>query len=200
MSRAALPAVGGAHSAPVDLERLLEDRADLLARIERAIGILEDDLDIAPQSLEGSARLEARDVDAVDDQGARGRRLDHGDDAGKRRLAAAGFADDRECLPGLEREADAVDGLQDQRRGERPPRQGIVAPEIVGPENDMAGGLTPPPPPAGWDGRPADRATADSGRARNPAFSPWRGGTLSTQRSVAKRQRGENRQPDGRSN
>ena len=36
----------------IDDERLLEDRADLLARVERAVGILEHELHGAPQALQ----------------------------------------------------------------------------------------------------------------------------------------------------
>ena len=50
IASAAALALGGAH-ARVDQQRLLERLADRLARVERAVGVLEDDLDFAPQAL-----------------------------------------------------------------------------------------------------------------------------------------------------
>ena len=69
-------------------QRLGQHVADLLARVERAIGVLEDDLHLAAQFRRDAVW---RDVDllAVDEQLARGRRVDQGEDAGERRLAAA---------------------------------------------------------------------------------------------------------------
>src|SRR5205823_4024492 len=54
---------------------------------------------------------EMRDVTAAEDDLAAGRIEQPHDAARKRRLAAAGLADDAECLPLVQRERDAVDGF-----------------------------------------------------------------------------------------
>ena len=95
-------AVGGAH-AGVDEQRLLQRLADLLARVERAVRVLEHDLHLAAQGIAGSGAGRG-EVLAIDDEGARGRLFDQGDQAREGRLAGAGFADHRERLAGLERE------------------------------------------------------------------------------------------------
>src|SRR3546814_2709778 len=69
----------------------------------------EDDLHVAPQRRQ-LARIQGRDVLALEPHLAAGR-LDQPEDAASRRgLAAAGLADDPERFAGLEFEADAVDG------------------------------------------------------------------------------------------
>ena len=55
------------HSRVLIEQRLLQDRADLLARVERAIGVLEDDLHVR-RSFFSAAAVGVRDVDAVDQQ------------------------------------------------------------------------------------------------------------------------------------
>ena len=67
--------------------------------------------------------VEPGDVDAVDEHGARGRRIQAGDEAEQRRLAAARWPDDRDELPvgnvqrerveNRERLVTAPDGLRD---------------------------------------------------------------------------------------
>ena len=57
-------------------------------------------------------RLVAGDVAVVDDDAARGDRLQPGDDAQQRRLAAAGRADHDDELALLDREAHALDGAE----------------------------------------------------------------------------------------
>ena len=101
----------------------------------------------------GTAR--GRHVDAVDDEGAGARRLDHGDDARQRRFAAAGFADDGEGLSGFEREADAVDGAELQRLGEGSATEAVVAAEILGPHDERLGHHATAGSGLGWPtGRP----------------------------------------------
>ena len=59
------------------------------------------------------------------------RRLDHGDEAGERRLPAAGFADDRERLSGLDGE-----GRAGQRLARSPAAKGAAADRVVPREVD----------------------------------------------------------------
>ena len=93
----ALGALGAAESG-VDQQRLFERMADLLARIERAIGILEDDLHLGAQA-SSSVSGEAPTISWPSIcKRARGRLLDHGDEAGEGRFSAARFADDGQRL------------------------------------------------------------------------------------------------------
>src|SRR4051812_963470 len=93
---------------PVDLERVGDDRADGLARVERRVRVLEDHLDLAPERLQLLAR-EARDVAAlVLDRAAR-RVEQAGDEARRGALAAAGLPHDPERLALGDVERDAVD-------------------------------------------------------------------------------------------
>jgi hypothetical protein len=78
---------------PVDDERLGDDRADRLARVERRVGVLEDHLHVAPQRLELPAR-QRRDVPALEADRARRRVHQAQQQPGGRRLAAAALADD----------------------------------------------------------------------------------------------------------
>ena len=91
----------GRH-ARVDEQRLLERVADLLARIERAVGVLEDDLHLAPQRAQRLGRCADDSMPSICSAPA-GRLLDHGDDARERRLAAARFADHGEGLAAARR-------------------------------------------------------------------------------------------------
>ena len=103
----------------VDLQRLLQDRPDLLARVERAVGILEDDLDGGAQ-LGGGRAVVGCDGHAVDRQlPARGQ-VDHRQHPGERRLPAARFADDGERLALGDVEARALDRLQLTGLAEQP--------------------------------------------------------------------------------
>src|SRR5829696_4265904 len=121
----------------VDDERLLEDRADLLARVERAVGVLEHELDGAAQALLlAGGRVDG--VEAVEGEGARRRRLDQGHDAGERGLAAAGFADDRERAPGLDREGHAADRVEPRRLAEKAAPDRIDLDEVAGPDDRRA--------------------------------------------------------------
>src|SRR5215471_14107411 len=90
------------------LYRLGDDVADLHARIERAVWILEDDLDAAPQRLELLV-LELGEVDAVIEDLAGGRPLEQQDAPAGRRLPATALAHQPQCLPPAKREVDTVD-------------------------------------------------------------------------------------------
>ena len=92
----------------VDLQRVADDRADPLARIQARVRILEDHLHLAAQRPQ-PAGAELLDRLALEDDLA-GRRLEQPDDrAAERRLAAARLADEAERLALLHGEADVVD-------------------------------------------------------------------------------------------
>ena len=91
------------------VERLADDGADAVARIERAERILEDDLHVAPAPLHArraAARRDPRPRTALRPRVGSIRRSER---AAERGLSAAGFADDAEHLAALEREAHIVD-------------------------------------------------------------------------------------------
>src|SRR3954470_14521853 len=94
----------------VDDERLADDRADGLARVQGRVRVLENHLHVAPQRLQGVARHVSDVPAAVVDLAAR--RLEQArEQARGRRLAAARLADDAEGLAAEHVEAHAVDGL-----------------------------------------------------------------------------------------
>src|SRR4051812_44525549 len=150
----------------VDDERLADDRADRLARVQGRVRVLEDHLHVAPQRLELRARL-VRDVLAAVDQLAARRLEQPRDEAGRRRLAAAGLADDAERLALDDVEAHAVDGLHgaDLLAEDDPLRQGEVLDEVA--DLDQLVG-----------GRPAVRRRAH--RAASVSSSTLAGSTSST--------------------
>src|SRR5215470_14905823 len=92
----------------VHLHRLGDDVADLHARIERAVRILEDDLDAAPQRQQLLV-LEPGKIDAVIEDLAGGRPLEQQDAAAGCRLAATTLADQPQRLAAAKGEVDAVD-------------------------------------------------------------------------------------------
>src|SRR3546814_6484849 len=106
--------LAGRH-AGVDDERLAQHIADLLARVQRAIGVLEDDLHFLAQFRRKMAGARI-DLLAVDDEITGGRLVDEGEHAGERRLSAAGFADDGKRLATLQRERDALYRMNDLLR------------------------------------------------------------------------------------
>ena len=94
---------------------------DRLTGIERARRILEDHLHLAPVAAQ-------RGVVVLEGRAAKPHLTFHGlleteDRAGERRLPAAGLADERENLSGLDVEVDAVDGAGDRAL---PPREADV--------------------------------------------------------------------------
>src|SRR6187402_3247927 len=89
-------------------ERLGDDTGDGLARIERAVRVLEHHLEIAPRA----AQLVGRDAVEVAPKQRdlpRGRPLQRHHDARERGFSGAGLADDAEALAGLDLYADAVE-------------------------------------------------------------------------------------------
>src|SRR5665647_2994970 len=94
----------------VDIERLADDIAHAHARVQGGVRVLEDDLHVAAQPLHLRPRG-GHDVDALEGDRA-GRRRDepqHGAPRGG--LAATALADQAQGLALLDREADAVDGV-----------------------------------------------------------------------------------------
>ena len=92
----------------MDRKRLADDLRDGLPRIERRIGVLEDHLHLASQRTEPTVG-QVRDVLALepDRSGCRIEETQH--QAGCRRLAAAGLADDPERLASADRQRDVFD-------------------------------------------------------------------------------------------
>ena len=114
----------------VDEQRLLQHVADLLARVERAIRVLEHDLDLAAH-LRRQAIPGEIDLVAVDQQIARRRRIDQRDDARKRGLAAAALADDCQRLAFLDAEGDALHRMHGLGLGKHAARQMVIANDIA---------------------------------------------------------------------
>src|SRR5215472_15018142 len=94
----------------VNPDRLGDDLADLHARVQRTVRILEDDLDLASQRQEILA-FHLGDVDAVIEDFASGRLFEPQYAAAGCRLAAAALADQSQGLAATDREVDAVNRL-----------------------------------------------------------------------------------------
>ena len=92
----------------VQAERGPDDGADRLARVQRGVRVLEDHLHVSTQ-LPELAPLEVRDVLAVEPDLALRRIEEPHHDAGERRLAAPGLADQAERLAGVDLQVHAVD-------------------------------------------------------------------------------------------
>ena len=92
---------------PVHAERLGQDLADGHPGVERAVGVLEDHLDPAPEGPEGGL-VERREVLAFEEDRPARRPLELQDAPPRRRLAAARLADEAEGLAAADREAHPV--------------------------------------------------------------------------------------------
>jgi len=94
----------------MDVQRFADDLLNGHARVERAVGVLENHLELAPPRAQGRA-THFQNVLAVERDFPR-RRFDEPDDgAAERRLAAAAFADEAERFAGRDAEADVVHRL-----------------------------------------------------------------------------------------
>ena len=137
----------------VDLERSFEDLTDLLARVERAVGVLEDHLDgllqLASLRGRGPNRVHAGQLERP-----LRRRLDQRHDAPERRFAATGFADDGQRARVRDLERDAAHGLERRRRTERAAADRVGPRQVLG-ANDEA--PHPSPLPACGERVPAGR-------------------------------------------
>ena len=96
------------HDVGVDLQGLGDDLADGAPRVERGVGVLEDDLDVPSQATHVRPRL-LEHVDAVELDGALGRLLEPHEESPERGLATPRLADDTERLAATQLEVDAVD-------------------------------------------------------------------------------------------
>src|SRR5439155_14174685 len=101
--------------------RLADDRANLHARVQRAVRVLKDDLDLAAQRDQLPA-VELGDVDPVVNDFAGGGFFQPQDAAAHRRLAAATLADQPKRLAAPDRDIDAADCLDvtDMAAGDHP--------------------------------------------------------------------------------
>jgi len=95
------------QSGPELPQRVVEDRADGLARVERRVGVLEDDLDLAPDVL-AAAPDRPRHRRAVHLQRAGLRREQPGQGAQQRRFAAAALPHHPDHLARADREGQVV--------------------------------------------------------------------------------------------
>ncbi len=105
----------GARRGVADLvhpQRLGQDFADGHARIERGVGVLEDDLHVPAQPAQ-LVLVEVGDLLALEAHRARRRVHQAQDQASGGRLAAAGFADQRQRLAAGDLEADVLDGAHE---------------------------------------------------------------------------------------
>src|SRR4029079_10165234 len=95
----------------VDLQGFADDRVHVHPRIERPEWVLEDDLDVAPQRPQPTAR-DLRQLDAVELDRSVGGLQELKDHAADRRLARSRLADHAERLVPMQLEADPVDRFQ----------------------------------------------------------------------------------------
>src|SRR5581483_5518738 len=162
---------------------LAEDLPDRHARIERGVGILEDDLRLLAERAQLIV-VEGKQVAALETDAA-GIRLDQAQhqpaDGG---LAAAGLADQRQRLAGIDVEADAVDGFDEGGRpAEQIPRGREMLDQIFGVEE------------GGHDTSLSSGALMQREVWRG--FTSTSGGAAARQASATKGQRAAKRQADG---
>ena len=125
------------HDVLVDLERLSDDVADRHPGVERGVGVLEDDLDVATQPAH-LAPGRAAPVGTLEDDLARGGLLEAHEQPAQRGLATAGLADDAERLALVQVEAHAVDGLDlADRAAQHTLLDRVVLDQFLCAENDL---------------------------------------------------------------
>src|SRR5262249_23487138 len=105
-------------------ERLCDDRVHAHAWVERGVRILEHGLD-RPAVVPVPGRVECPQVPPLEADAAGGRLLKSEDEFGCRRLPAAGFANDAERLPALDRERDSIHGAHHATVGAKDPAPGM---------------------------------------------------------------------------
>ena len=132
-----------ARADAMDHERLRDRVAHAVARVERLVGILEDDLRLAPHRPQLALR-ERGDVAPVDLDRARARHEHAHDRLRGRRLAAARLADERDELARRHRQRDAVDRahhplLAARERADEAARERVVHDEVAHGEQRGAG-------------------------------------------------------------
>src|SRR6202166_329145 len=160
-----------------------DDRADAHARIERRIGVLKDDLDIAAQDAQLIGRqrpdLLAFEIDLA---GSRFDQAKHATPGG--RLAAAGLADKPQRFAAGDLKIDAVDRAD---TAGLPAEQAALERKFLGEAPDTEQPFT-------------HRTTVSSARIQAtlwPGSSSRKGGCASRHSSMASRQRAAKRQPAG---
>src|SRR5829696_649219 len=169
---------------PEVLQRFADDRAGREAWVERGIGILEHELDLAPVPPH-RPRIEVRHVGAAEQDAAAGRLEQLHHHLAEGGFAAAGFADNAERLAAPDVEADAVDGANDMP----------LPPEEPAAERKMLDEV------AHLEARGGAHAAASSTRSVCQQAATWpdpcsnSGGALATQSSLAKAQRLAKAQP-----
>ena len=94
----------------MDAQRLADDLADAHARVERGVGVLENDLHLAAHFAQRRRRQRGKLLAPERDRSRSGLDQMHHTPA-QRCLAAAGFADEPERLTRLDRERHTVDRL-----------------------------------------------------------------------------------------
>src|SRR5216683_307742 len=94
----------------MDAQRIGDDGSHPLAGVQRRVRVLEDHLHVAADRPE-RAPGQPGDVVAVEDDRSAGQLLQPDDASAQGGLAAAGLADQAERLPGLDLDADVVEGV-----------------------------------------------------------------------------------------
>jgi hypothetical protein len=117
---------------------------DRLPRVERRVGILEDHLHLAPQRPH-LAPAELRDVAPLEEDPSGGRFEELEDEAGSRRLAAAGLTDKANGLTGIDLEARILDGVNtpDFPLKENPARDREVLRQVLDTDERIPAGALP---------------------------------------------------------
>jgi hypothetical protein len=125
----------------VHAERCADDRADRVPRVQRAVGVLEDHLDLPAHRRHRLVR-QGGEVLPLEHHRARGRVVEPGDQAAGRGLATAGLTDEAQGAALLDLERDAVDGLHVADRAPDQPRglHGEVLLEVTDRQDRLAGG------------------------------------------------------------
>ena len=194
-----LAALAGVRLDAVHLHGLADDVADLHSRVQRAVGILEDDLDLLPYG-DQVLLVQAAEVHALEDDVAGGGTLELQYAAPGGGLAAAGLSHEAQGLPLLDGEGDVVhrldmgDGLlEDDALEDREIHLEVLDLDQGIALLDLREGA----------GRNGHRSAAHDASLRSSCISrmrqhaaTWpfptssRGGNSDAQRSIAQRQRG----------
>src|SRR5439155_24074957 len=120
----------GVGEETVDAERLADDLSHRHARVQGAVRILEDHLDLATDGPQ-LGLVQRRQIAALEHHTPARRPLELQDATARRRLAAARLAHQPERLAAMERERDAVDRAHDPTRtAEHPAADGEVLDDV----------------------------------------------------------------------
>lgn len=123
----------------VDGERLAHGGPDGHARVQRGVGVLEDDLHIAPAPSHGGA-VQGEEVLPLEEDLAGGGLLEAEDAPTEGGLAGAGLAHEAEGLALLDAEGDAVDGPHVAHGAlEEPPPDGEALTEVADFDEEAVG-------------------------------------------------------------